>query len=297
MPDFDFSKRTAVREKQWAEMMGTLENRGIKRIDIWGDKAPVHPLGNGFKAGLYLFPVTDNARGLFIICAGGAFLYKSRKEALPVADFFHDKGFNTAILDYSVSSKSPKTFEENNEIRLAAGNDALRAIRYLRAHADELGIPADKIAIGGFSAGGMTSQLAMTRWDLGNATDPDPVERVSSRPDAALLLYGAFSSTTTVGGLGYDIEKQNIMASIDPIRNIRTDCPPTFIFQTHEDDPRCGLNFAMELASRGIPYEIHTFINGEHGGGLYDGLDETPNIPHTAQWATLAAEWLSEIGF
>jgi hypothetical protein len=53
----------------------------------------------------------------------------------------------------------------------------------------------------------------------------------------------------------------------------------------------------MELAVHGVPYEIHTFEDGPHGGGLYNGKDETPDLPHTAMWAAIAADWLKGRGY
>ena len=295
MIDTDFASRVAIRDETWAQMQADLVAAGIERRDIWGSRTPVDPTGRGFKAGLYLLPVQPGEpRGTFIVCAGGAFLYKSHKEALPVAEFFHARGMNAAILDYTVKGN---TDADATETRLQAGEDALQAVRYLRVNAEKLGIRADKIAVGGFSAGGMTSQLAATRYDAGDPAAADPLLRVSSRPDAVLLLYGAFATTTGVGMLNYDIEAQNKLAQADPIRNIRCDCPPMFLFQTHEDDPRCALLFALELAHRGIPYEVHTFAEGIHGGALYDGRYETPDLPHTARWAELAGEWLEGLGF
>lgn len=63
------------------------------------------------------------------------------------------------------------------------------------------------------------------------------------------------------------------------------------------EDPRHALQFCYQLACYGVPYEIHTFEEGPHGGGLYNGKDNTPDIPHTARWAMLAAEWLAGKGF
>lgn len=180
-----------------------------------------------------------------------------------------------------------------------AGEDGLQAVRFLRAHANEYNISPNHIAIGGFSAGGMLTGYVATKFDYGDTEAADPVCRASSRPDAALILYGAFSQTssipTSIGGL----TREQIAAAnrMDTVRNIRVDSPPMFVFQTHEDDPRIALNFCMELAVHGVPYEIHTFEKGPHGGGLYNGMDETPNEAHTAMWAFLAADWLKERGW
>ena len=56
-------------------------------------------------------------------------------------------GLNAAILDYHVDASKPMGI--SMEIQLSAAEDGLAAIRYLRSHADEYGIPTDKIAIGG----------------------------------------------------------------------------------------------------------------------------------------------------
>lgn len=291
-----FRSLIPAKDDEWEKMKAELESEGISRIDIWEGATPADPAGSGFRAGLYILPVHKGApRGIFIICAGGAFLFKSSNEAKPVAEFFHSKGYNAAILDYTVNPGIHAI--SDIPTRIAAGDDALRAVRYIRANAERLNVRPDRIAVGGFSAGGMTTQMASTRYDYGDPSASDPLMRVSSRPDAALLMYGAFSNTSAVGGLGYDAKAQNEWAKIDPIRNIRCDCPPTFIFQTNSDDPRNALLYGMELACRGISYEIHTFTKGPHGGGLYNGLNDTPKSDHTAMWAELAAGWLGEQDF
>lgn len=275
-----FEELKPVRDAQWAAMWTELQAEGIQAKRLYPDRDMPR---------LALLPVHQKAaRGTVIVCAGGAFQFKSFNEAKPVAAFFHAQGLNAAILDYRVH---PHTRAESCQ-------DGLRAIRTLRAGAAELNIRGDKIAIGGFSAGGMLSALAATRYDEGDKESPDPVERASSRPDAALLWYGAMSDSMAMGmGLGYDIEAHRSAAMMDPVKHLRPDGPPFFLFQTHQDDPRGALLFGKELADRGIPFEVHTFAEGPHGGGLYNGQDDTPDIPHTARWAQLAAEWLIMQGF
>ena len=251
----------------------------------------------GFTARLAVKKPHEGKRGMLIVCAGGGFLFKSRNEALPAAEFFYGKGINVSILDYHV--------DPGNGINLAsetarmAGDDGNQAIRFLRANAAEYSIDPDHIAIGGFSAGGILSGYAATKFDYGDPDAADPLLRVSSRPDAALILYGAFSQTSLIPSGPGGLTREQIAAAnrLDNVRNIRVDCPPMFVFQTHEDDPRIGLNFCMELAVHGVPFEIHTFEDGPHGGGLYNGKDETPDVPHTALWAEIAADWLVRRGF
>lgn len=289
--DWNWDLLIKDRNEMWARMWEEFKADGLEPVNLWPEGAPNYRLAYGQEQPrLLILPAhKDKPRGILIVCAGGAFKFKSPNEAKPVAEFFHAAGLNAAVLDYRVEPYG----------QLDACEDAKRAIRYLRYKAEELGILADKIAIGGFSAGGMLTGMAATRFDYGIPESEDPIERVSSRPDAAIVCYGAFSPASSVGsGLGYDIKKQNEIARMDNSKNLRYDSPPFFLFQTHQDDPRSVLIMGKELADRGIPFEIHTFQNGPHGGGLYDGKSEdSPYFPHTAKWAHLAVEWLEELGF
>lgn len=295
--DFDWTDLVRDRTVKWREMLKDFAAENIHPIDIWDQSTPRLPRPNGFRAKLLLLPAhPGKPRGMFIVCAGGGFKFKSSNEAKPVAEYFHKQGMNTAVLDYYTDAK---VLPGDDGTQLLAAEDGLRAIRYLRCHAETLGIRPDKIAIGGFSAGGMLSNLAATRYDMGNVNDADPVERVSSRPDAALLFYGA-STPASAGGsmLGYDAAAQRETAALSPEKNLRPDSPPYFMFQTAADHTHGMLTMAAELSGRGIPYVMHLFRDGPHGGALYNGgSGDTPYFPHTAKWAELATDWLHDLDF
>lgn len=291
-PDYineNWDRLIADRTVKWQKMKEEFAREGIVPQEIWGETIPgFDPELGQAKPALYVLPIHPG-RGMFIVCAGGGFLFKSSNEAKPVAEFFHKAGLNSAVLDYRVRPYEPAE---------GAVPDSLRAVRYVRAHAEEWGIPGDKIAIGGFSAGGMLSSGVATRYDGGDPASEDPLERVSSRPDAVLLLYGAMPLRFDRPVGGYDVAAARKAAGEAAMLHLRQDSPPFFLFQTHKDDPHGTLEFAKACADRGIEFEIHAFREGPHGGGLYNGQDEdTPNFPHTARWAELAAEWLRDYGF
>ncbi|MBQ7838996.1 MAG: alpha/beta hydrolase [Lachnospiraceae bacterium] len=287
---------------KWEKMYEEYAAEGIHPIRLWEDGDFKVPHKKGFVPQMLLYPAHEGTpRGIVLVCAGGAFKFKSSNEAKPVAEFFYKNGLNAAVLDYCTDAERPMD-DDGNQTQMAAAEDALRAIRLIRYHAKEWNINPDKIAIGGFSAGGMTSSRAATMFDYGNPDAEDPVERVSSRPDAALLIYSAFTTFSMGAGGGtdsYSFEKQNAAAQRRGVNvGLRFDCPPFFIMQTANDDPRGSMYLGIELANRGIPFEVHTFESGPHGGALYDGQDEdTPYYPHTAMWAPIAADWLKMHGF
>ena len=231
-------------------------------------------------------------RGTVIVAPGGGFESVTGCEGMNVALHFAEAGFNTAVLSYRLK---PYT-------RWDSLADMQRAIRLIRARKEELGI-TDKVAAMGFSAGGMLSGNAATHWDAGDPASPDPAERESCRPDAAVIAYGAFAfSTYPQGFLGFFhnpfVKDRAELYYFAPEANITPETPPMFIWQTNSDDPRHSMALGSALQQAGVEFEMHLFPQGVHGLGLADGENDLAmKIPHVARWADLCAEWLEEQGF
>lgn len=296
--DSDWSALIADRTAKWAGMWRELAGRGITRTPLWENSADVpgfDPALGQPEPAAALWPVRPG-RGTVIVCAGGAFLFKSSNEACDVAEAFYKKGFNAAVLDYRTL---PYPFE-------ATGADALRCLRLLRFRAGELGLDPNRLAIGGFSAGGMLTSYVQCHFDAGDPGAADPVERVSSRPDAAFSVYGAFPAYADpraaapkgeiLHTFSYDEAREAAKNRFAP--NLRHDAAPIFLAQTDADDPKNLLDMAAAYTALGVQNEFHLFHGGPHGGALYDGSGEdTPNFPHTAHWFELACEWFALQGF
>lgn len=261
-------------------------------VPLWKDGAPGYDASfDQPQPSLGLRTHAGAPRGTVIVAAGGAFLWKAAYEGPDAAERFYAEGFNAAVLDYRVAPYAP----------LDALADAKRAIRTLREGAGRYGILPDRIAMLGFSAGGRLTGMAATMFDSGDAGSGDPIERVSSRPDAAILCYGASSQAACPQrGLSYNREEQRLLAARTPDTCVRADCPPFFLWQcSGQDDPRNGMNLAARLVSMGVPVELHIFPNGPHGTALSDGGAPQPGSddPHVAHWVELCCEWLRELGF
>ena len=233
-------------------------------------------------------------RGTIIVACGGGFSTRTGCEGFNVAEWFSRHGFNTAILTYRLQPYS----------RQDALDDIQRAIRVLRYQKDELGV-SDRVICMGFSAGGMLSGNAATLFDYGDPENEDPIERESSRPDAAVLGYGAFTFAAMTGFFMDPFSNQvrnpffrnkDELVRFSPEVNIRRDSPPFFIWQTNSDDPRHSFTTGAALTAMGVPFEMHLFPEGVHGLALADGNNDLGmDIPSTAKWAELCASWLEKI--
>ncbi len=289
-PIFNFDTMKVEKDEKWKSMFNSLSSGEWEEIQLWENGAPnFNNEYNQVQPRLILrHTYKDKARGIVIICAGGAFVFKTDVEAQPVAEYFYKKGLNVAILDYRV----------NPYTKIDALNDAMRSIRYLRYNAARYNILENKISMLGFSAGGVLAGLAGIKFDYGDKESVDFIERCSSRPDAVIQCYGSMpmAMKANLDDLKFDFEKQKEIAQMDVSKNIRHDSPPFFLFQTAKDDPRGVLRMGIELVEKGICCEVHLFKDGRHGNRLYDGDGVDYNY-HTSHWSMLASEWLQDMGF
>jgi len=77
--------------------------------------------------------------------------------------------------------------------------DVSRGVRFVRTHAADYRIDPDRIGVGGGSAGGHLALLLATRGGPGPADAVDPVDRASSRVQAAAVFFPV-TDLTNLGG-------------------------------------------------------------------------------------------------
>ncbi|HWA43930.1 MAG TPA: alpha/beta hydrolase fold domain-containing protein, partial [Hypericibacter adhaerens] len=150
----------------------------------------------------------------------------------------------------------PVSREFMREAREFGEEDGRQALRFVRAHAGELGIAPDRIGIAGYSAGGGVAMGAALRYDA------------ASRPDYVAAIYPAWRT------------------ELLPVPH---DAPPLFL-AVSDDDPQVAPMSTSRLYeawhTSGASAELHVFATGGHGWGM-DRHDDLPDI-----WTTLLERWL-----
>lgn len=209
----------------------------------------------------------NRRRPVIIICPGGAYGFKSFREAEPVALRMMALGFNACVLDYSVA---PMDFP-------AAFMDLCEAVFYIRSHADELNSDPEKIVVCGFSAGGHLAASLGVWWDSGMVEQYLPYKREEVRPNAMLLGYpvissGKFAHQGSIANLlGSKFGLSELMDKVSLEKNVSSSTPPTFIWHTANDDlvpAQNSMLFASALAEHEVAFESHIFRSGCHGLSL-----------------------------
>jgi acetyl esterase/lipase len=265
---------------------------------LWPMAAPASigdPAANRPTLAAYL-PPPDKAVGTaVIVCPGGGYgMLADDHEGKQAAAWLNERGIAAFILRYRiVTAKRPAPLHP------APMLDVQRAIRTVRAKAKEHGIRPDRIGVWGFSAGGHVASTAATHFDAGHPDSDDPIDRVSCRPDFAILAYPVITldASTTHGGsrrnlLGADPDPK-LVELMSNDKQVTKETPPTFLFHTDADKavpPMNSILFYAALKRNGVPAELHIYEHGVHGVGL------AQNDPVLSTWPKRLETWLKGRG-
>ena len=251
-----------------------------EKIYLWKEDAPYtqfSPLQAQPSVTEYAVP---GSRGAVVVVPGGGYCMKADHEGAPIAEMLNQAGVSAYVLDYRVKPCH----------MLAPLADAKRAIRLVRSMGYE------KVAILGFSAGGHLTCTAATLYDAGDPDAADPLERLSSRPDAfipcyAVVSFGAFTHRGSRESLlgQENADNWELVRKFSNELHITPDTPEAFIWHTAADQAvpvENSLNLALALSAQGVPYEMHIFPQGRHGLGLAEEFEDVK------QWSALLQKWL-----
>lgn len=264
----------------------------IQTIRLWNGPAP-HSVGNTVDdiPSLTVFlpnnPQPNHAA--IVVVPGGAYkVLASTHEGREVADWFTEHGFTAFLLKYRLGPRYlyPVPLE-----------DAKRAVRYVRAHAQEYGVNPDRIGMIGFSAGGHLTAMTGTTADGGNPSSPDPIDRLSSQINFMVLGYpwlnamdaGQKDWLSYCGVMELTTDKCKPFEQYSPLRYVTGKTPPTFIFHTEDDNTvpvQTSAQFFQALQKAGVPSELHIYQKGEHGVGF------AARYPALETWPLLLENWL-----
>ena len=174
-----------------APMKGTVEL--WQRGNIPGFRENVNNSdGPDFMPNMLVYTVPENVqpKGAVMICPGGAFAFRSmQNEGYDIADMLVPMGYQCFIVNYRINPYSMQ----------ASATDLQRAIRYVKAHAEDYRINPENIALVGFSAGGILNGEVLLNWrDLTNGTAldssyrPDELDNVPVSACAVGMIYSFY---------------------------------------------------------------------------------------------------------
>jgi len=206
------------------------------------------------------FKESDKRACLFAIHGGGWTGMNSRY-FYPFAHRFAQKGMVGISIDYRLANarRGVTVFDCVKDVR--------SAMRYVKAHAAELGIDPYKIAVCGGSAGGHLAS-ATSLFDKTNHADDDL--EVSSEASAMILYYPVIDTSEK----GYGQKKIGARwKELSPVDNVRKGLPPTLIFHGTGDTVTPFEGAALFVKrSRALGNEVSVIAHegGVHGYFIFD---------------------------
>lgn len=216
-----------------------------------------------------------DTKACVIICPGGGHnILAYDHEGTEVAEFLAKHGVTGIVLKYRVPFRDPQ------KRWLAAVQDAQRAVSLVRSKAKEWDVDPNRIGLLGFSAGGQTAGLTAIMHDKRQYEAVDDVDKVSSRPDFAILIYP--------GGF---LEKGN--TKLNEYAQPTATTPPMFLVHAYDDgvDVRNSLLLASELKALKVSCELHVYATGGHGYGM-----RKTGHPVNS-WPDRCIEWMKKQGY
>lgn len=254
--------------------------------------APAHDavIGNVFRARLFLFKAAKPTRRAALVFAGGGYTkLVIGKEGVEVARWLNALGLHAFVLAHRFPGKAGSQ---------APVDDAIEAIRQVRARADEWGVDGQQIGVCGLSSGGHLASCLLARYpDVWRATE-SPHAHVSPRPDFVVVGYAPISTNASGRTVIPDKpplqppEKQALYEVMQPDLQLLDRPPPAFIVYSANDEVvpmENAYRLHRALIAKGGSAELHVFADAPHGFALREKRGPV------AKWPELCAEWLKNL--
>lgn len=269
-------KADRVREPEQYSMSQTAPGRIASIVNIHNPSIEVHTVERGINTGA----------AIILAAGGGHNTLNVGTEGADFVPYFFNYGVNAIILRNRLR-------KDGYNAKTDAVNDALQAIRLVRAHAKDWNIDPNKIGIMGFSAGAELAAPAaifFEDFDKTNNAPTDPLAGITSRPDFVGIIYPGPTPF--------------VRNATPPVPH---NTPPAFITCAGAGD-RIHAIWATEyftaMLQAGIPnVEMHIYGNGRHpgdtlsdGSRMSGGLTYRNGIPF-GTWQDRYIDWFRDLGF
>ncbi|HVY69576.1 MAG TPA: alpha/beta hydrolase fold domain-containing protein [Verrucomicrobiae bacterium] len=275
-PDSPHLKAERLREAEVYNTSKSVPGRINSIVNIHNPSIEVHTVDGSINTGA----------AVILAAGGGHNTLNVGSESADFVPFFYNHGVNTVILRNRLR-------KDGYNVQADAVNDALQAIRLVRAHAVDWKLDPNKIGIMGFSAGAelaAPAAIQFEEFDKKNNDPSDPLAGVTSRPDFVGIIYPGPSPFTRG-------------ANPPTPRNT----PPAFITCGGAGDRVHAIwanEYFLAMLQAGIPnVEMHIYGNGRHpgdplpdGSRMTGGLTDRNGIPF-GTWQERYIEWFRDLGF
>lgn len=209
-----------------------------------------------------------NGAAVVIVPGGAHRLIVITTEGNDVARWYAERGVAAFVVRYRLFREEGTPYSQDD-----ARADAERAMRLVRSRAGEFGVDPNRIGIMGFSAGGELARMAALSAPVPPRGKGDAVDRVSARPDFAILEFpGPLKAEETV----------------------TKDSPPMLLTAANNDSCCSAplVDLLQSYRAAGASVEVHMYAAGGHA---FNMGEDTPLVS-LQHWPERITDWMSDRG-
>ena len=231
-----------------------------------------------------------------LICPGGGYAHLAwEKEGVLPARFFNENGIDAFVLRYRLNNSKQEGHRYPDQY-----NDVTTALRLIRSKSMEWHINPEKTGVMGFSAGGHLASTAATIIQKGDPTSANPLEKISTRPSFAILIYPVISMDTLFAHRGSrdmllgKTPEPELVNSLSSDKRVSIETPPVFLVHADDDKsvlPQNVVLFYEALKRNHVPASLYIYDHGGHGFGM------APTDAILSKWPGQCLQWLKRMGF
>ena len=233
-----------------------------------------------------------NGKAVLILPGGGYAGVAYDWEGTDYAKWFNSQGIAAFVLKYRMPQAASVITSHEAPIQ-----DAQRAMRYIRFHAEKYNINKNKVGVIGSSAGGHLASTLGTHEKVYYA-EKDEVDKESARPNFMMLIYPVI---TMKKGITHNSSRNKLLGE-NPSEllvnqfsnelNVTKKTPQAFIIHSGNDKTVAvenSLLFYKALLSNKVDATMHIFPKGGHGYSLGKSRINAPD------WRAMAEAWLNTL--
>ena len=234
-------------------------------------------------------PKSANGRAALVLAGGGYTKLVIGKEGVEVAEWLVSLGFHAFVLAHR--------FPCARHGSQAPVDDAIEAMRQIRARASEFGLDPRGIGACGLSSGGHLAACLASHYPTSWSPPETRHAVVSPIPDFLIIGYAPISTNAT----GRTIipnkqplpppEKQALYETMQPDVQLVDQPPPAFIVYSANDEVvpvENAYRLHRALHAKGARAELHVFADAPHGFALRE-----KGLP-VGRWPEACEAWMKQ---
>ncbi|MEO8064257.1 MAG: alpha/beta hydrolase [Pseudomonadota bacterium] len=244
-----------------------------------------------FRARCFAFkPKKLNGRAVLVLAGGGYTKLVIGKEGVEIAQWLANLGFHAFVLVHR--------FPNAQFGPQAPVDDAMEALRQIRARAPEWGVNARAVGVLGLSSGGHLASCLVAGYPTQWTPPPSKDAAVNATPDFLIVGYGPISTNASGRTIVPDKpplpppEKQALYEAMQPDVQLMDSPPPAFIVYAANDavvPVENAYRLHKALLAKGGSAELHVFADAPHGFALRE-----KTLP-VGTWPGLCEAWLNHL--